>query len=413
MRARLRAVALILLMAPIPVVAAANLTFSDVVARVRRRAPEVLAAETALQSERAARVGATPLFGENPSVEGGAGWMAENQGTAWRDTRHGPTAWLQVSVPVEIAAQRWRRVAAADARILASAEARDETVREALLVAGMAFYRAVHAQQVVELQKRVEQLAERTRELAMARFRAGELAELEARLTEMESASASRDRYAAEAAYQHALAELATLLGVSLDEMDGVEGTLRRREPLPMLQQATDRAVARADVRVATAERKVALAEANEAAGRAFPTPRLKGYYQYWHQEHAVMAVVEVPLPLFEHGQGDEARARARARGMLVEEDQRREAARAEVRTAHALVTRLAGLRQQLEERGQQPLEVLLSDVETAYRSRQTDLNTLLNVLGHLLQAERELLDLQLQETLARLWLDAAMGALP
>ena len=41
-----------------------------------------------------------------------------------------------------------------------------------------------------------------------------------------------------------------------------------------------------------------------------------------------------------------------------------------------------------------------------------TDLNTVLNVLRHTLQAEREMLDLLLEECLARLWLQSAMGAL-
>jgi cobalt-zinc-cadmium efflux system outer membrane protein len=393
-------------------------TLEQALALARQRAPQVLAAETSLAAERGARRGATPLFAENPSVEGGAGMIFQPssmaiQPSTVRDARVGPAAWLQVTVPVEIALQRWRRVAAADARINARRVERDEARREALFAAGVRFYQAIYAGELAVLAQDSVTLANRLLGAGQRQFAAGAVSALDVKIAELELSTAKRSVRTAEGSRLQAQADLATLLGVPAEDVRDLRGSLTwSNAALPALELARERALERPDVRLMVAERQAALQEANVASAGAFPTPRFKGYYQYWNTEHSAVALVEVPLPIFQRGQGEEARARARASGLAGEADARRRAAVAEVESAHQLATSLQQLRLEQEGSSASMLDQLPADLEKHYVERRIELGTLLTVRRQVLQARKDAIDAQFQEALARLWLDAAMGVL-
>ena len=151
---------------------------------------------------------------------------------------------------------------------------------------------------------------------------------------------------------------------------------------------------------------------ARVAAADKFPTPQLRANYQYWNTEHSVTTAIEVPLPVFVRGQGEEARARARANGLLDEAAAREQSLRAEVLAVLELARTLAQSRQQYATTGAAELRSLVEDAQRNYGERRIDMLTLLNVQRQALQAARDALDLSVREALARLWLDAAMWVL-
>ena len=395
-----------------PAHASKPLTLDATLALVRQRSPQVLASNTALAEARAARAGATPLLGENPTISGGAGFLVEPGYPPWRMERAGPTALMEVSLPVEIGLQRSRRIAAADAHIRAASESREESLRQALLAAGQAFYRALHARQMVVVAQLSLKLATASRDAAQRLHEAGELPELDVRLASLDATSARQAVAVALAEYRQMLTQLSALTGLPPEDLRALDGLLIRTDPLPKAEEAVARALRRSDVRALKAEANAALQDANVAAAQRLPTPQLKANYQYWNREHSILTGVEVPLPLFARGQGEEARARARANGLLDEATARERALRAEVLSVLELVKVLIATRQEYAVNGADELKSLVEDAQRNYVERRMDMLTLLTVQRQALQAGRDALDLALREALARLWLDAAMGVL-
>lgn len=390
----------------------AGLTLESAMALARARAPSVLAADTELRAEQASRVGATPLFARNPSLEGGAGGMLVPAARLrdWRDTTAGPTAFLGVAIPIEIAAQRWSRVAAVDARIAVRRANRDDAVREALFSVGEEFFRVLHAQRREQLAEETVAVATRWCAAIRARQAAGDASRLDVRIADAELATAEQALLAHRGAHHVAKARLAALLGAGTEAVQDVTGDLVPPTPLPSLEDALAHLAERADIRAVRMGRGAALREANVAAGNAFPSPTLKSYYQYWNREHALMATVEVPLPIFDRGQGEEARARARASGLAAEHDARLDRARMEVTQAWELARTLASLREVSSSRDD--AMTLPADLEEQLRSHRVELATVLLAQRQVMQLRAEALDLQLLEAMARLWLDHASGVL-
>ena len=395
-----------------PVLAAPPMTLATTLDLVRKRGANVLASSTALAEARASRAGATPWLGHNPTVSGGTGFIVEPGQPPWRVDRVGPSALLEVSLPLEIAFQRSRRISAADAHVAAASDAREEAMRQALVGAGHAFFRALHARGQARLAEVASGLAEASHGAAKKRFEAGQITGLDVRLSELDVTSSHQALAVARAEYRHAMAELSALTGLPPRELGDVEGTFVRTDPLPTPEEALARANRRADVRALKAEAHAAWQDANVAAADKFPTPQLRANYQYWNTEHSVTTAIEVPLPVFVRGQGEEARARARANGLLDEAAAREQSLRAEVLAVLELARTLAQSRQQYATTGAAELRSLVEDAQRNYGERRIDMLTLLNVQRQALQAARDALDLSVREALARLWLDAAMGVL-
>ncbi|MBI5495921.1 MAG: TolC family protein [Deltaproteobacteria bacterium] len=408
--------ALALTLAAHPVHGAERLTLARVQQLVRQQAPDVLSARTALREAQGARAGATPLFATNPSVSGGAGVVGQPEGWRPREWGVGGAGTLSVQVPVEIAGQRSLRVGAADAVIKAREHAQGDATRRAMLVATDAFARALHAQRLAEVAHASVDLARRFQAAAHGLRDAGLGSALEVDLARLEVEETSQVALSAEINALRLRTELLAYLGLPPDAYDSVDGELAQHAPLPPLEPALRRVAERADIQGLRAERLAALRQANLAHADAFPTPVLGAQYEFQHQapapQHVLMAQVTFPLPVFARGQGEEGRARARAAGLADEEEQARRGAEAQVRAAHALLSRIREARDARPAESAEGAE-LLARLERNYALRVVDLNTVLGVQRRLIQARRASLDLDLQEALARVWLDAAMGGFP
>lgn len=414
-------ISLLVLVMPLAGADASPMTLQRALEHARTRSLQVMAANTAVKAEQASVAGATPLFGQNPSVEAGTGLVVQPATPRigptplvspfpqrWRDTRLGPGGWVQGVVPIEIAGQRWRRVGAVEARVEARVADAAEAARQAMLNAGMAFLAALHAAKTLELAEEAASLAANTVETARQRLESGAGTALEVRLAELDANASVDARNLAHAQSQQAKARLAALLSMPPDALVTLGGPLVPDAPLPSLEQALSCVPNRTDVRVLDADRRAALAEARLASAGAFPTPKVKASYQYWNSEQSVMAWLEVPLPVFERGQGEEARARAKANGLADQARATAVNARAEVESAYAVAKELERARQTPRADGR----VLLKELEVHFAAREVDVMTLVAVRHQILLADRAALDAALQEGLTRLWLGFAMGAL-
>jgi outer membrane protein TolC len=380
---------------------------------IRMHAPEIIAARTALNEARGARAGATPLFASNPSITGGAGLVAQPDGWRPQDWGAGGAGSIALQVPVEIAGQRGLRIGAADARIEAQRMLALDATRQAMFAGTVAYYGALHAARVADLTDAFLAVSRRLHEIAGGLRDRGLGSAIDVDLAGLDVSEVAQTNLAAQTAAERLRAELLAFLGLAPDAFAGLVGDLLTSAPLPSLDDALQRAANRTDVRALKAERFAALRQASLADADAFPTPILGAQYQYQHQvpapQHMVLAQVTFPLPVFSRGQGEAGRSRARASGLAEQQDQAVLTAQAQVRAAFSILLRIREARATLPK---SPTDELTSRLEKSYAQRVVDLNTVLNLQRRLLQSRRASLELDLQEVLARVWLDAAMGDL-
>ncbi|GEM_PF-1379906 len=407
------AASIVVLGAWLPAFGAEALTLPRLQELVAHNTPQVLAAHTALREAQGARSGATPLFAQNPSITGGAGLTAQPAGWRPRDWDGGGAALLQLQVPIEIGGQRWLRVAAADARIQTQELQRQAAVIAAHALATAAFYRVLHAQGHARVAGEAVALAARLRGAAQQLRDAGLASLLDVELAGLEEAEAAQNQAALQALAVRGRTELLAAVGLSPEAYSNVTGDFISPGPLPTLDAALQRTGQRPDILALRAQQAASLRDASVAAAEALPTPTLGASYQYQYQfpaaQHMVLGQVSFPLPVFARGQGEEARARARARGTADQEHQALLNARAEVRAAHALVLEIRAARQ-LVSRPPEDTLAMTQRLEHAYVQRQADLGTVLNMQRRLVALRRTALDLDLQEALAWVWLNTAMG---
>ncbi len=403
-----RGVTLSLLCAGTAVAADAGATtLEDVLTAVRQRSPDIMAATTQARATRASRVGATPLFHANPSITGGAGAVARFDEPPLRGGLGGAGT-IQLNVPVELAGQRWLRVASVDAHATADDLAVDDVARQLRAHAVELFARALFAQRATALAQQNLELTQRVASAAQQRLAAGAVGAVEVELAALGVTQARQALATALATQRATLANLGGLMGV--DSLTAVTGELRPARALPALDTVLQAAAQRADVRAARARGGAAQRDASLAAAEAVPSPTFGTMYQYWNREHAVMGTVTFPLPVFTRGQGEEARARTQASGMLQEADARARMAQAEARAAYALLVSLA---QQRSEFSDDTGAALLARLEAAHQARGVTLDVLLDAQRRVMATRRDALELELQEALAWIALDAAMGVLP
>ena len=271
---------------------------------------------------------------------------------------------------------------------------------------------ALHAQQTYALAQAAKEHSLREVDAVREGVKSGSRTRLDVRFAALQLGADEGRVAAEEAGRRQALQRLLTMLGLTEAHSDQVQGTLRPASAIPALKAARALVMQRPDVRTLEAQRFSALADANLASAAQFPAPVVKAGYQYWKTEHAAIAYLEMPLPIFQRGQGEEARARSRASGLSSEMDARIRTALAEVENAHALATEMSEAREVLEARSLGPAGELLKELEDGFEQRLIDIQALLGGRRLLLLARRESLDAALREALARLHLDAAMGLL-
>lgn len=301
-----------------PPVNAARLTLDAVQTMAEERAPRLLVAREAIGVARAELAAADPSVPDNPQLELSAGprLASEHIGVALD---------VALTQSVFLDGQRGARLAAAKKAVLA-AEAEVQVARWSLHAdLHQAFESALVARERVALQSEVEGFQRRLAEIARKKERAGEIAPLDARLTEIELIEARQDTLLAESEYRIACLRLAALVGWDAPDLLEPEGALEA-PPLVALDALKARALEREPERrlkaaLVTLARARLEAERRDAGvlpafGIAF---RHEGGIGAEPSISTVQGIVSLPLPFSQRNRGGIARARAELRQTEVE----------------------------------------------------------------------------------------------
>ena len=287
----------------------APLTRDRVIELARARAPQVLVAQTRIREARGGLATARLLARENPVIEAIAGprWELE------RSTE----IEVGLAVPIELGGRRSKRTDAARAELRAAEHLTTDEQRRAVGAALIAYYQVLHANAVVSLATKRKSLAEELLSVGEARQKAGaDVTKLDLNLARNELALAESEIVVASSAATRARANLAMVLGVTVEDVSNVVGDLADRkvfEPTAATTVRSDLAARRDEVTAAAAQVRVADAER---------WPSLSFRAAYIHENRftdILLGGFAVSLPIFNRGQGERIAARARQERARVE----------------------------------------------------------------------------------------------
>jgi cobalt-zinc-cadmium efflux system outer membrane protein len=328
--------------------------------------------------------------------------------------RETPRQAATLSLPIETAGKRGRRVAAAEAGRASTEAELARTTAEVRNQVRRAYYGLAAAQARSAEQREVLQLSERVREAASARFEAGAAPRLEVLQAELTAAQASNEAESAGAQLAGARAELNTLLARPADAPLAADDELGTGAPPD--PEAAVRLAAAASTELALLDRRLAAQEARVRLARAqqVPDPVVQGAVTHdappdftWGWR----AGITINLPVFHHHQAEVA-VEERTLAQLHAE---RDGAAARIAGAVAAAAHLAQAQRDQLLRYRNQILPHAAEVEAmaedSYRSGQTGLPALLQAL----QATRDLRLRALQSALdfqtALADLERAMGA--
>lgn len=379
-----------------------SLTFAEVLARARERAPQVVIARLALEETRGRLIGASLRFQTNPELEVGAG------------NRTGPDSRftdmeIGLGQTFEPRSRRSARIASADAAIAQGTANVDETTRLTLHTAAGAYFRALHAQERIRLLGASQELTASVHIIADRRFRAGDIAVLDVNITRATLARVRAEREGAEAARALAIGDLKQLL--QLDGDVRVVGNLNGVAE-PDLNALLQAAAQRPELRALEAGLREAEAEA--ALGRTFTKPDYGLAMRYSREEgdQIVFGGVTITLPVFAKGQELQTVGLARGARLRAELEAARSRVQLEVRGAFEAYSRRMAAIRILEADAIPGLDENETLTARSFEVGQIGLTELLLIRREILDTRSQYLDALLEAALARIDLDASAGVL-
>lgn len=321
-----------------------------------------------------------------------------------------------VSLEVEVAGQRAKRIEEAErnlGRVRAEVEDLERRVRAAVQDA---FYRALYLQRRLGLLKEVEDLNRRLRDASLERFKSGEVAKLEANLAAVRYSQARKEFLSADRDQRNAVAELERLLGCEPDGSTELAGDLSM-EPVDFEEQRLlDIALGtRPDLRAREAEIARVDAEASLTRRLIFPNPRLRGTYEEDAGEGRTRdqifgGEISLPLPVFDRKR-PELTALSGLRAKAVHErDGARLAVETEVREALRTYRAAREGAELFEAEAVESIRESFGFVETAYRQGKIGLLELVVVANDLVAAELSYIGSLQDFWAARIALERAVG---
>jgi cobalt-zinc-cadmium efflux system outer membrane protein len=378
------------------------LTLSEVLARAREQAPEIVSARLALAEARGRLVGASLRLQSNPQIDAAVG-NRNGPDTRFTDFE------LGLGQSFEPGARRSARIAGADAAIAQSAANVDEVTRSVLRSAASAYYRAVHANDRIRLLNAAYELASAVYSAADRRFKAGDIAILDVNIAKASLARVRAEREGAEASKSLALGELRQLLRLEVDV--GVDGTLTAPSEADLgvaLQAASQRPELRA------IEAGIREAEAELRLGQSFSRPEYGVGLRYSREEadQILLGGITVTLPVFSKGQEQRAVGSARAARLRAQLDAAQNRVQTEVRAAFDAFNRRLGAVRVLQADAIPGLDENEQLTARSFEVGQLGLPELLLIRREILDTRFQYLDSLLEAALARIDLDASAAIL-
>jgi cobalt-zinc-cadmium efflux system outer membrane protein len=378
------------------------LTLSELLARAREQAPQIVSARLALEEARGRLLGASVRLQANPQIDAAVG-NRNGPDTRFTDFE------LGFGQAFEPGARRSARIDGANAAIAQSAANLDDVTRSVLRATASAYYRTVHANDRIRLLDTAYDLASRVHATADRRFRAGDIAVLDVNIAKASLARVRAEREGAEASKALSLGELRQLL--RLDADIGIDGTLSRPGETDLtaaLQSASRRPELRA------LEAGVQEAEAELRLGSSFSKPAYGVGVRYSREEgdQIVLGGMTITLPMFSKGQEQRAVGAARAARLRAELEAANARIQTEVRAAFdAYRRRLSALRV-LEADAIPGLDENEQLTTRSFDVGQLGLPDLLLLRREILDTRFQHLDALLEAALARVDLDASAALL-
>jgi len=394
--------------------AAQSIGVAAAVAEALEHNPELLAARDELEVARGLIVKAGSVNAFNPTLGGGIGNRDFDSGGSKVQ------ASAELSLEVEVAGQRGKRMDAANRNLERIQAEIDDVSRLLRARVEQAFYGAIYARERQRLASEVEKLTRRVSDASAARFRAGEVPKMEPNISRIRHSQSRRDLLTAERQYGDARRELERLLGREPIGAIVPNGELRPENELaPDADRLLERAFReRPDLRAQTAE--IERVEAEEALTRRLAVPNVTFGAFYDEEAEAdggrdriIGGGVTIPLPLFDRQQGE----LVGLAGRRTQAQHQRQAAalsiRAEVEEAvRAYETALEGV-------GVYEMDVMalieenFRFIEVAYREGKIGLLELAVVPNDLVEARATYLESLYEYWLSRIALERAVGAGP
>lgn len=418
-RALLGATCLALSTLAVPRLAHAQLTLDAAIHAARRASPALRAAAEGVTAARARERQAGVLL--NPTLAYGREQTTRAGQTNAQDI-------AQVEQPLELGGQRASRRAAAAAR-RAIAEARVESTRDQLdLDVARAFILATTAERRASLADEARATFAEAQRVNDERLRAGDVSGYTARRLRLEVARYAATRATVELERRTSRIALASLMGLT----PGAGDSLVLPSSPPALGEelggadSLDTLVARAErsrpeLRAATLEVDVALAEARLATRERIPTPTLSAGYKGERVADSsagsisgfrgIVAGLSIPLPLFDRRSGAIAAAAADARRQRAETDVVRRRIAAEVAEAAAALRAADAQRAALAPHLGDDTRLALRAVQASYAEGEITLVEWLDAMRAYQDAESVLVTLQGDVALRRAMLARAIGA--
>jgi cobalt-zinc-cadmium efflux system outer membrane protein len=379
-----------------------TLTLSDVFARAREQAPQIVHARLTLEEVRARLAGASVRFQTNPEVEGAVG---NRSGPEQRFTDFE----VGISQMLEPSDRRAARVAGVEASIAQGTADIDQVTRTVLRSAAIAYYRALHATERIRLFDQSESLAADLVSAANRRFEAGDIAILDVNVARASRARIRGERQSAEAERTFFLGELRQILRIEGDiAVSGALATPVDVDLAMFLQAASIRPeLAVLDAALREAESEIRL-------GATFAKPEYGFGVRYAREEgdHIVLGAFKVALPAFSKGQELKAVGSARAARIRAQMEMTKTQLQIEVRSAFEVLSQRVSAIRVVETDLMPELEETVSLTTRGFEAGQLGVTDLLLIRREILEARFQYLDALLEAALARIELDASAGML-
>jgi cobalt-zinc-cadmium efflux system outer membrane protein len=384
------------------------LTEAQAVTRALTRAPfdELLNQRIAVAQSAVARAGTLP----NPGFDVERDRVGEPLGTA-TDTKY------RLSQRFDIAGRRALARDAAEQRVVATRS--DAAASRLALTADVrrafaeALLRAAERDALMQWDRRLDRAAATVRELR----RMGEASGYDLRRIEQERIAARARTMAAEAEYARAWERVLGVIGA----VPGA-GALRPVGPLlppaaPLPQGIETAVAARPDLR-SLAVRADAFDREREAARRGWIpdvtlTVGARDISGPEQSGNGLILGVALPIPVFDRNQPELQRADAEARALRAERELLLQATLADLRGRQQQAEGLRAAAVAFRAESAAGATELARIAETAYRGGETGILQLVDAYRTVLEAETTALELEHRARVARIELDAALGALP
>lgn len=375
------------------------------------RAPRLRVAREAVTLARAELAAAAPGVPENPVIELAGGPRLSSEGTSYAFD----ATFIQ---SIYVGGERGARLVAAQKAVLL-AEAQVQVERWSLHAdIHQAYDRALIARRRVALSTEVEGFQKRLSDIAAKKAKAGEIATIDVRLSEIELAEARQHVLAAKNDYRLACLSLATLIGwtqsTPIEPADvatdttappSLESLVARALELDPGRRAKVASVELAKARL-TAERRAAsitpafgLSVGHEGGVAAEPSIT------------TVQAIVSIPLPTSHKNQGGIARAQAELQMAEVERETHEQWLVSRIHELHAALTgaieRAAVFGDTILPRITENLVLL----ERAYAVGEFDLTATILARERFVEARLDALSAHAEQLLARAELERLLGS--